>query len=131
MLRLLRAFAVLFFIVNSAQAADTSWIEESNKHAQVLLDLLAKYGPESAASLGVEGHDAEVFDLKPDLVERNIKDLDGAMAELQRVRESAQDVRVQQDIAILLTAARNQRQSICHDIGGGRIGRCCDWNWIN
>jgi hypothetical protein len=112
MLRLLRAFAILLFVLTSAQAADSSWIEESNQHAQILLDLMAKYGPESAASLGVEGHDAEVFDLKPNLVERNIKDLDTATAELQRRRQSAQDVRVQQDIDILLTAAGNQRQSI-------------------
>src|SRR4051812_1977632 len=112
MLRSLRIFALLIFVTTGAHAADNSWIEESNKHAEVLLDLLAKYGPESAASLGVEGHDAEVFDLKPDLVERNIKDLDAAMAQLQRDRESAQDVRVQQDIDILLAAARNQRQSI-------------------
>src|SRR4051812_23271958 len=112
MFRPLRAFAILLLVVTSAQAADASWIDESNKHAQILLDLMAKYGPESAASLGVEGHDAEVFDLKPNLVERNVKDLDAATAELQRRRQSAQDARVQQDIDILLTAAGNQRQSI-------------------
>lgn len=112
MLRSLRAFAVFIFIATSAHAADTKWIEQSNKHAEVMLDLLAKYAPESAASLGVEGHDADVFDLNPDLVARNVKDLDQAIAELQRRRASVQDVRVQQDIDILLTAARNQRETV-------------------
>ncbi|HEU4602207.1 MAG TPA: DUF885 domain-containing protein, partial [Steroidobacteraceae bacterium] len=107
-----RAFAVFIFIATSAHAADTNWIEQSNKHAEVMLDLLAKYAPESAASLGVEGHDADVFDLNPDLVARNVKDLDEAIAELQRRRASVQDVRVQQDIDILLTAARNQRETV-------------------
>jgi uncharacterized protein (DUF885 family) len=112
MLRSLRAFALLLFVFASAQAADNTWIDESNKDAQVLLEVLAKYSPESASSLGVEGHDAEIFDLKPNLVARNVKDVDAAIAELQQRRSSAQDVRVQQDIDILLTAARNQRESV-------------------
>lgn len=111
MRRSLCVLAVLLSLVGSVQAAD-NWIEQSNEQAQVLLDILAKYGPESAASLGVEGHDAEIFDLKPDLVARNVKDLDAAIAELQRRRESVQDARVQQDIDILLTAARNQRETV-------------------
>lgn len=33
-----------------ASAADASWIQESNRHARTLLEVTARYNPESAAS---------------------------------------------------------------------------------
>ena len=63
--RLSALLAGLLFLTAFARADDQGWIEESNKHAQVLLEVLAKYNPEAASRLGVEGHDAEVIDLKP------------------------------------------------------------------
>ena len=49
----------------TAQAAVPEWIEQSNANAQPLLELMAKYAPESAAAYGVEGHDADIVDLQP------------------------------------------------------------------
>lgn len=93
-----------------AQQAD--WIEESNRHASVLLEVIARYAPESAASLGVEGHDADIFDLKPGVVERQDADFAAAIAELEKRRAAATDPRVQQDLDILLQAGRDQRQTL-------------------
>lgn len=63
-------------VATSVFAAEADWIAESNRHAQILLDVSARYAPESAASLGVEGYDAQVFDLKPQFAERQEADLE-------------------------------------------------------
>ncbi len=114
MLRLIVLF--LSLAAPNLHAADDAWIEESNRHAQVLLDVLARYTPETAASLGVEGYDAEVFDLKANVLERQDADLAAAIAELERRREQASDRRVQQDLDILIGAAEDQRRTI--DLSG-------------
>ena len=111
---MLRLIAVLFLslVASNLYAADDAWIEESNRHAQVLLEVLARYTPETAASLGVEGYDAEVFDLKANLVERQDADLAAAIAELEKRRGQASDRRVQQDLDILISAAEDQRRTL-------------------
>jgi len=109
MTRWLASFIAL--IAFSATAAEPDWIAESNRHAQVLLDVLARYSPESAASIGVEGYDEQIFDLKPGFAERQEADLDKAAQQLESVRAAASDPRVQQDLDILIAAARDQRTS--------------------
>jgi hypothetical protein len=94
-----------------AVAADADWIAESNRHAQMLLEITARYSPESAASLGVEGYDEHVFDLKPGSVERSEADLEAAAKKLEALRASTTDSRVQQDLDILIAAAHDQRIS--------------------
>ncbi len=96
----------------AVSAAEADWIAESNRHASVLLEVVARYAPETAASLGVEGHDADIFDLKPSVVERQDADFAAAIAELEKRRGSANDPRVQQDLDILLQAARDQRETL-------------------
>jgi uncharacterized protein (DUF885 family) len=85
-----------------------AWIQESNEHARVLLEVMAKYSPEQASSQGVDGHDEEVFDLKPRVVERLIADTESALAKLTRARDAATDPLVKQDLQILVTAAQEQ-----------------------
>jgi hypothetical protein len=48
--------------------AAQDWVERSNTNARPLLEIMAKYAPESAAALGVDGFDAEIFDLRPQYV---------------------------------------------------------------
>src|SRR4026207_702235 len=48
-----------------ARAEDTSWVTQSNANAAPLLEVMARYAPETAAAFGVEGHDSEVLDLEP------------------------------------------------------------------
>ena len=55
----------LSMTAGAQEDAEHAWVDESNRHAQVLLEVMAKYNPEFAASIGVEGHDSEIFDLDP------------------------------------------------------------------
>lgn len=89
-----------------------AWVTESNRHSQILLEILAKYSPEGASSFGVEGHDAEVVDLKPGFSERQQADLQAAQSNLEAVRATVSDPLVRQDIDILIEAARDQRQTL-------------------
>jgi hypothetical protein len=111
MLRTLVVFTFSFFVF-SAHAADTGWIEESNRHAGVLLEVMARYSPETAASLGVEGYDDRIFDLKPGLVERQGQDLLAAVKTIESARAQVSDKRVQQDLDILAKAARDQHETL-------------------
>jgi hypothetical protein len=78
--RLMLAAAGLWTAVG---ACDTpAWITASNAQAAGLLEVIVKYAPETAAALGVEGHDSEVRDLKPDNVRRQEADLDAVAAQL-------------------------------------------------
>jgi uncharacterized protein (DUF885 family) len=90
-----------------ATAAD-DWLAESNANSQPLLEVLARYGPEAAASLGVEGYDEDVFDLKPGNDVRLEADLERVAADLESRIAKASDPRVKQDLRILVQAAREQ-----------------------
>lgn len=89
-----------------------AWVEESNRHAQILLDLLSKYSPEGASFYGVEGYDEAVVDLKPGYVERQLADLQAAQSKLESARGSVSDPQVRQDLDILIKAARDQRRTL-------------------
>jgi len=105
------AVLIVALVAPAAFAAQPSWIEESNRHAQILLDVMARYNAETAASLGVEGHDSEIFDLKPRFSERQEADLGGAIAKLEQLRGSATDPLVRRDLDVLIGAARDQKHS--------------------
>jgi hypothetical protein len=102
---------IVALIAPAAFAAEPSWIETSNRHAQMLLDVMARYNAESAASLGVEGHDSEIVDLKPRFSERLEADLGAAIGQLEQLRGSTTDVLVRRDLDILIGAARDQKHS--------------------
>jgi uncharacterized protein DUF885 len=106
------AFLILALAAPAAFAAEPSWIDESNKNAQILLEVMARYNAETAATFGVEGHDAEIFDLKPQFSERQEADLGTAIARLEQLRGSAGDPLVRRDLDILIGAARDQKHSL-------------------
>jgi len=106
------ALMLLVLLPVVAGAAQQDWLERSNRNAQLLLDVNAKYSPEFATSLGIEGHDAEVMDLKSGNVERQAQDLEAAAVKLEALRGAETDNRVKQDLDILIKAARDQRQSL-------------------
>ena len=45
------AVLIVALVAPAAFAAEPSWIEESNRHAQILLDVMARYNAESACLL--------------------------------------------------------------------------------
>jgi hypothetical protein len=95
-----------------ARAAEApSWIDRSNAYAAPLLEIFARYIPEQAAGLGVEGHDQDIFDLKPGYDTRMEADLAAAAGDFQAQLAVEQDPRVRQDLQILLSAAEEQKDS--------------------
>jgi uncharacterized protein (DUF885 family) len=105
--------ALLVLLVPAAFSQQpAAWIQQSNEHAKVLLEVMAKYAPEFASSTGVEGHDEEVFDLKPRVVERQLADIESALSKLTSARDAATDPLVKQDLQILVTAAERQADTL-------------------
>jgi hypothetical protein len=92
----------------AAQApARPAWVEKSDAHARVLIDVLARFAPESASQFGVDGLDTAIFDLKPGRQERIQEALGGALTSLERGLAAETDASVRQDIEILIDSARD------------------------
>lgn len=94
-----------------AQTASPDWIEKSNGHAQVLLDLFARLNPEGAGAFGVSGLDEKITDLTAGSHERTVEAVSAADAELRRRLDGEKDARVRQDLEILLDQVGETRES--------------------
>jgi Bacterial protein of unknown function (DUF885) len=101
--------AAVLAISIGAHAAELDWVQRSNANAQPLLDVLARYSPESTARLGVEGHDTDIFDLKPGFDTRFEADLASVATQLEGKLTTEKDTHVQQDLHILIDAATTRR----------------------
>lgn len=110
MRHLIRLYFVLVLAV-PAMTVQASWVEESNEHAQVVLDIFAKFSPESAGRFGVEGLDAEIRDLGPGIYERSMADSQAALDELQRRLGEASEGKVKQDLEILIDAVEDSMRT--------------------
>src|SRR5512143_1832552 len=93
-------------------AAEPRWIAESNKNAQVLLEVIARFAPEQAGRLGVDGLDDRIQDLDKDVYARSMAATQQAVVELRKRLAQAGDTRVRQDLEILIDVGeRNLRSS--------------------
>jgi hypothetical protein len=90
-------------------------VERSNRNAQVLLQAFSRFQPEGAGRLGVEGLDAEIFDLKPELSARSIRAAEDAIGVLRERLAAEKDPFVRQDLEILIGAGERS-------IEGTRLG---------
>jgi len=90
-----------------AIAAEPAWVTKSNENAKVLLNVLAKYSPEGASNLGVDGYDEQITDMSRDQFEPNTRDLRAAIGELQKRLRSELDAKVKQDLQILIDKAQD------------------------
>ena len=93
-----------------------AWIAASNRHAQVLLDVLARVAPESAGQFGVTGLDEEVTNLTAAAGERGREATAAALATLQASRKTEQNPLVRQDLDILIRSAQT-------NLRGGRLSQ--------
>ena len=91
-----------------SKATEQEWVSRSNRNAQLLLDIEAKYSPESASSLGVEGYDEAISDFSRDDYEPMRRDMQKVIAELRARAAKESDVRVRQDLQILQQAADDE-----------------------
>ncbi len=83
-----------------------AWIAVSNRHAQVLLDVLARFAPESAGQFGVTGLDEAVSSLSIENRDKARAATAAALATLQAARKTEQDPLVRQDLDILIKSAQ-------------------------
>ncbi len=93
------------FTLNATPAmAQNDWVQKSNEHAQIVLEAVARFNPETAGSIGVDGLDEEILDLREDLYERDIADSERVLGELRiRLAEESHPA-VRQDLGILIKA---------------------------
>lgn len=124
MIMLPALLCIPFLVSGPATAADRGWIEKSNAYTQKLLDMDARYQPEAASFWGVEKFDTEVTDLGEKVYERNLADLEKLLLELEGDLARESDLRVQQDIEILVTSVRDRIES-------AQLNRKYMLPWIN
>lgn len=101
----------VFSAMISPHALASDWVEKSDEHSQVVLDLLAKLSPEGAGQLGVDGFDEEISDLGPGIVERSKKMSEDVLAELQRRLAKESVTKVRQDLGILIKVMQDSIRS--------------------
>src|SRR5712692_2903407 len=100
-------FASIVVIGLTPALADSpAWVAKSNQNARVLLEIIARYSPESAGRYGVNGLDDRIVDLSPKSDERRAREVKAAGETLRARLQSETDPLVRQDLEILIDAAR-------------------------
>ena len=94
------------FCVTSTHAQE-DWVEKSNAHARVVLESIARFNPEGAGRLGVDGLDEEIQDLEEGIYERGQADAKRILAELERRLADESHPRVRQDLSIMIQAVED------------------------
>jgi len=95
-------FGSIAFTQSLAAAAQSpAWVAKSNKNARLLIDVQAKYSPESAAARGVQGIDEQISVPSADRPARFRADLQKVRQELETRAAVEKDPLVLQDIHIL------------------------------
>jgi uncharacterized protein (DUF885 family) len=101
--RLTLAAAVTFAIGTvHADAAPADWIARSNADAQALLDVTARFSPESATDIGVKGYDEKTADLGPGVDKRQRDALVAVRDTYAKRLAEEKDPNVHQDLQILV-----------------------------
>jgi uncharacterized protein (DUF885 family) len=96
----------LCLLTVSAIAQDQpAWVQKSNRNAQLLIDIEARYSPEGAARMGVSGLDDKVTVLAADRNARRRQDYRDAKKQLETRMAAETDPLVRQDLEILIAAA--------------------------
>jgi hypothetical protein len=83
------------------------WVQRSNGIAYKILESGAKFTPEFAGQMGVDGYDEEIFDLGPNLFERQLENSLGNLDMLNGLLAAEEDPRVRQDIRIMIKSVED------------------------
>jgi uncharacterized protein (DUF885 family) len=106
--RLALTVAVALAAVGSVHAQTSqapAWVARSNDDAKVLLDVIARFTPETATQIGLPGYDDKVVDLKPNSDARTRAAYADARSKLQAMLAKETDTNVRQDLHIMINAA--------------------------
>jgi uncharacterized protein (DUF885 family) len=101
------ALTLTLAVTSLALGAEPAWVTRSNLNATALLQLMAKYSPESASQFGVDGYDEAILDLSRDQFQSTIRDYRALIADYEHRLASEKDARIRQDLEILIGSARD------------------------
>jgi uncharacterized protein (DUF885 family) len=90
-----------------AQAADLPWVTRSNENAKTLMSVTAKYAPEAASQLGIDGYDEAISDFSRDLYDAENADLQATITDYKARLAAESDPKVKQDLQILINATQD------------------------
>jgi uncharacterized protein (DUF885 family) len=105
------ALCLGLFAAAAVPAAEQAWVKRSNENAQALLQIIAKYGPEGASQIGVDGYDDKILDLSHDTYEPMVAEFRQAIAKYRQLAAAESDPRVRQDLEILIGSAEDSISS--------------------
>ncbi len=88
-------------------AEEQDWVKRSNDIAYKILESGAKFAPEFSGQTGVDGYDEEIFDLRDDLVKRQLQNAESNLKMLNELLAKEQDARVKQDIEIMIQSVND------------------------
>jgi hypothetical protein len=106
---LLAVFSVASLTAHAQGASNfvPEWVQRSNEIAYRILESQAKFIPEFAGQTGVMGYDEEIFDLKPELFERQMANARENLEMLNGLLDTEEDPRVRQDIRIMIKSVED------------------------
>jgi hypothetical protein len=110
-MKLVRLCVLPLLLALPAAGADTAWIAKSDANARLVLETAARFSPEGAGRLGLEGLDEQVLDLKPELVKRTVAAQRDVLKTLETRLETEKDPTVRQDLGILIRSVKEQIDS--------------------
>lgn len=102
---------VLFALSGQLFAEEQDWVKRSNEIAYKILESTAKFAPEFSAQSGVDGYDEAIFDLKDNLVERQLETAENNLKMLNEYLAKEQDPKVKQDIEIMIQSVKDGIES--------------------
>ena len=88
-------------------AEEQDWVKRSNEIAYKILESGAKFAPEFSGQSGVDGYDEEIFDLKDNLVQRQLENDEANLKMLNGLLSKEKDPRVKQDIEIMIQSVND------------------------
>ena len=83
------------------------WVQRSNEIAYKVLESTAQFAPEFSGQTGVDGYDDKVFDLRPNLYERQQTAAREQLIYLNGLLDTEEDPRVIQDIEIMIKSVND------------------------
>ena len=98
----------IFLLAVSGLAQDQpEWVRKSNRNAQLLIDIAARYTPETAGHQGVTGLDDQITVVNQERRERSRQDQRAAAIELETRLSTEKDRLVRQDLEILIAKVKS------------------------
>jgi len=116
--------SVACLVASAARAEEREWITRSNAHSREVMEMQAQFHPEGSSFLGLAEYDGLVADFGPKIQERQIAASEDMIDKLKACLEEESDLRIRQDIEILI-------HSLKQDVEGIRLDRKYYFIWRN